>query len=236
MIKKFGEKNKDLAGKKKKTGSSIAQIVSNCNSHSKRENLVHEMQKLTPVDIYGACGPLDCPQSGSGGDAGWKCYQMMEGRYKFYLSWENAFCKDYVTEKYFEIAKYNIIPVVLNGAEMEQIAPKHSYISLEDFNSLPDLVEYLSLVEKDKQLFASYFWWKDFYSFQDRHVSRHKSWCSLCSSLHQEELVDWNKEHLLHQADPKQKKHYSVSDFYQFWVELAACEPYSFGFKLDTLF
>ena len=152
---------------------------------------------------------------------------MIEGRYKFYLAWENAFCKDYVTEKLFEIAKYNIIPVVLNGAEMYQIAPRHSYISLEDFKSLSDLVEYLHQLEMDDKLFASYFWWRDFYSVQDRHISRHKSWCSLCSALHHEEEVDWNSKHLLLHADVEHKKHESASDLYTFWVEQAGCKPFT---------
>ena len=231
FIKQFGEKNKGLA-KKEKNGTSIAQIVSNCHSHSGREKLVKDMEHLIHVDVYGSCGPFKCPRSGSGGDAGWKCYQMMEGRYKFYLAWENAFCRDYVTEKFFEIAKYNIIPVVLNGAEMDQIAPKHSFISLDDFKNMSDLVEYLGQVEKDDQLFASYFWWRDFYSVQDRHISRHKSWCSLCSALHHEGMVDWNKEHLLHHADAKQWEQNSASDLYQFWVELANCKPFSFNQKI----
>ena len=110
---------------------------------------------------------------------------MVEKKYKFYLSWENAYCEDYVTEKFFEVSKYNVIPVVLNGAAMEKVAPTHSYISLKDFSSLEELVKYLKKVDDDDSLYASYFWWKQFYSYQNRHISRHKSWCSLCSSLHQ---------------------------------------------------
>ena len=81
FIKEFGEKNKDLA-QKQKSAASIVQIVSNCKSHSKREELVKSMQKRISVDIYGACGTIECPRSGGGGDAGWKCYQMMNKRYK----------------------------------------------------------------------------------------------------------------------------------------------------------
>jgi hypothetical protein len=79
FIKQFGEKNKELA-RKEKNGTSIAQIVSNCHSHSGREKLVKAMQKLIHIDIYGSCGPLKYPRSGAGGDAGWKCYHMIEGR------------------------------------------------------------------------------------------------------------------------------------------------------------
>ena len=35
---------------------------------------------------------------------------MMEQKYFFHLSFENSFCKDYITEKFFNVMKYNIIP------------------------------------------------------------------------------------------------------------------------------
>ena len=44
-------------------------------------------------------------------------------------------CADYVTEKYWKVLGYNVIPVVLNGANMSNIAPKHSYIDFKDFNN-----------------------------------------------------------------------------------------------------
>ena len=38
------------------------------------------------------------------------CYQMLNNTYKFYLALENSVCQDYVTEKFFNILKYNVIP------------------------------------------------------------------------------------------------------------------------------
>ena len=54
---------------------------------------------------------------------------------KFYLSLENSLCKDYITEKFWKILPYNVIPIVLNGVNMTNIVPKHSYIDIKDFNS-----------------------------------------------------------------------------------------------------
>ena len=73
------------------------------------------------------------------------------------------FPKDYVTEKFFKILPYNVIPVVFNGANMSAIAPPHSYINAEDFSSVEQLAEYLQLVASNDSLFASYFWWRDYY-------------------------------------------------------------------------
>ena len=71
--------------------------------------------------------------------------------------------QDYVTEKFFNILAYNVIPVVFNGANMSAIAPPHSYINAEDFSSVEQLAEYLLNVGRNDTLFASYFWWRDYY-------------------------------------------------------------------------
>ena len=55
---------------------------------------------------------------------------------QFYLSLENSLCADYVTEKFWKVLGHNVIPVVLNGANMSNIAPNHSYIDFKDFNSI----------------------------------------------------------------------------------------------------
>ena len=68
-----------------------------------------------------------------------------------------------MTEKFFKILAYNVIPVVFNGANMSAIAPPHSYINAEDFSSVKHLAEYLKMVGRNQTLFASYFWWRDYY-------------------------------------------------------------------------
>lgn len=68
-----------------------------------------------------------------------------------------------MTEKFFNILSYNVIPVVFNGANMSAIAPPHSYINAEDFGSVKELAEYLTMVGRNQSLFASYFWWRDYY-------------------------------------------------------------------------
>ena len=72
--------------------------------------------------------------------------------------------QDYVTEKFFKILPYNVIPVVLNGANMSRVAPPHSYINVMDFNSTEELASHLHRVDQDDKLFASYFWWRDYYT------------------------------------------------------------------------
>ena len=49
---------------------------------------------------------------------------------------------------------------------MSNIAPPHSYINVQDFDSTKDLADYLIKVDKNDTLFASYFWWRDYYVVQ----------------------------------------------------------------------
>ena len=74
------------------------------------------------------------------------CYAKIEQEYKFYLSFENSLCTDYVTEKFFNVLNYNMVPVTYNGAEMEKFAPRHSYINALDYSSVEELAKYLEKV------------------------------------------------------------------------------------------
>ena len=65
-----------------------------------------------------------------------KYHKHLGQKYQFYLSFENSLCDDYVSERFFNILHADMIPVVMNGANMSRIAPKHSYIDLEDFTSI----------------------------------------------------------------------------------------------------
>ena len=76
-----------------------------------------------------------------------------------------------------------MIPVVLNGVNMSTIAPPHSYINARDFPSAKLLADYIRRVDSDPKLFASYFWWRDHYTF-DTDCQRGSGLCQLCDLLH----------------------------------------------------
>ena len=171
--------------------SPVAWIVSHCYTYSSRETYANELSKYIPVDIYGKCGKsINCNRNQITWFPDPECYDMMEAKYKFYLSFENSICSDYVTEKFFEILSHDIIPVVYGGANYSHIAPHHSYINALDFTSPEELAQYLKLLDSNDTLYNEYFWWKDHYRVEvgiDQ-MARH-GFCDLCKKLHQDEGV-----------------------------------------------
>lgn len=100
---------------KSKTNAA-AWYVSNCKSRSKRELFVKELQKelqkynLT-VDVYGRCGPLQCSRATEA-----ECFDLIKEKYYFYLSFENSYNEDYVTEKLLNAVWNNAVPIVYGSA------------------------------------------------------------------------------------------------------------------------
>ena len=56
--------------------------------------------------------------------------------FQFYFAFENSLCEDYITEKFWKVLNFNVIPVVLNGVNMSAVAPPHSYIDIKQFESI----------------------------------------------------------------------------------------------------
>ncbi len=156
---------------------------------------------------------------------------MAERKYKFYLSFEDAICKDYVTEKFFSIfGGLNLIPVVLGGANYSAIAPPHSYIDAAQFESPKALARYLKLLDSDDARFNEYFWWRDYYTrtFQHHQVVKYtailwqyeysfismafQSLCDVCKRLHTDSGVTS-----------------SYPDMREWWVKEAGCRSGTSG-------
>ena len=68
---------------------------------------------------------------------------------QFYLAFENSLCRDYITEKFWKVLSYNVVPVVLNGVNMSRVAPPHSYIDIKDFDSVEGQTPYMQYVHSD---------------------------------------------------------------------------------------
>ena len=135
LIQEFGEKNKHFAHNRTKEATA-AWFVSHCATQARREKFVKEMQKHMEIQVFGKCANHYhnkdhrklCSRANED-----DCYKMLEQNFKFYLSFENSICKDYITEKFFNILKYDVIPVTFNGVDMDHYTPPHSAINALEF-------------------------------------------------------------------------------------------------------
>ena len=162
----------DLAHRPKK----IAWVVSNCDTESKREHYVKKLQQYIDVDIYGGCGQ-EC------GPTREACFEMLRANYKFYISFENDFCNDYITEKTFARLPDRLLTIIRGPTQdtIDRHLPPHSYVNARHFTSPKHLAKFLHFLDQNSTAYLSYFWWHKHYR-----VIRHSpdSWCKLCENLH----------------------------------------------------
>ena len=100
--------------------------ASQCNTHSKREKYIEELKRHIDVYVVGRCGGHACGKGRS-------CELDLLRVHTFYLSFENSFCAEYITEKLWQRIQEPIVPNVLGGADYKKHLPKHSYIDIKDF-------------------------------------------------------------------------------------------------------
>ena len=195
-------KDKEFLGLAKKP-KKVAWIVSNCKTASDREIYAKELKKYIEVDIFVSCGPKDSLKCSKNDENGTDlCTQLVENEYLFYLSFENSFCDQYVTEKFFQRMNQKAIPVVMGAGPYEKMAPEHSYINVDDFESPKALAQYLNHLSNNPEEYLSYFWWKEHYRVEVTRAARLKSFCQICQMLNDQglppksyhNLNDWWKQ------------------------------------------
>ncbi|XP_022166630.1 glycoprotein 3-alpha-L-fucosyltransferase A-like [Myzus persicae] len=156
----------------------VAMIVSNCDTDNKRLLYAKELGKYISVDIYGQCDGLKMIKSDN-------FLEILDQDYKFYLAFENSNCIDYVTEKFFiDGLQYNVLPVVMGGrrSDYERMAPRRSYLHVDDYESPERLARYLRWLDANDDLYNEYFRWKGTGEFIDT-----KFFCRLCAMLHDDD-------------------------------------------------
>ncbi|KAH3894149.1 hypothetical protein DPMN_018307 [Dreissena polymorpha] len=161
-----------------------AWFVRNCITPNKREKYVDELQRAgVEVDIYGACSKKGLRLPRFSTDAAKKTLSQ----YKFYLSFENSNCEDYVTEKLFSNYNYDVIQVVMGGADYKRLLPNNSYIDTADFKNATKMAAYLNALGNDKDRYIEMlrnkqqFVWNGHNTFDEASYS--KSFCTLCEKL-----------------------------------------------------
>ena len=151
--------------------------VSNCRDTARRYRIIHELSKYIDTEQFGNCsGNVLC-------ELGKVSFEECTNRlkhYKFYLAFENTYCRDYITEKYWQSQlNRHQIPVVAFSNTTTQLLPPHSYINVFDFPSLKAVADKLMEVASNKTLYNSYFEWQNYYKSVGRNA-----YCVMCEYLH----------------------------------------------------
>nr|XP_027210879.1 alpha-(1,3)-fucosyltransferase C-like [Penaeus vannamei] len=147
----------------------VAWLSSHCGTLSKREDYVQELSNYVSVGKYGSCGQR----------CGRDCWPNIIGRnYTFYLSLENSWCDDYVTEKlYMPLALY-MVPVVWGAANYSRILPPNSYIDAREYHP-KELAQLMIRLRADPVALGRYHLWRGFWE-----VRVGGNFCELCQRLH----------------------------------------------------
>ncbi|KAK3587521.1 hypothetical protein CHS0354_004801 [Potamilus streckersoni] len=156
-------------------------IVSHCGAVSRRDAFVRLLQKYVPVDIYGACGKNCSSEAG-------ECKAVIAKEYKFYLSFENSLCKDYVTEKFFKYFPLDLITVQRGYSDYDSMLPNDTYINTDKFSTVEELANFMTRLADNEDEYILYL------KAKDRYVTYRQPWtycnalCDICQRLNNLEM------------------------------------------------
>ncbi|KAG7167773.1 Alpha-(1 3)-fucosyltransferase C-like 8, partial [Homarus americanus] len=150
-------------------------MASNCPTDSRRESVVAALQRHVKVTTVGKCGELTCGRN----HMDTYCYRWLAASHLFYLSFENALCDDYHTEKLWLPMEHAMVPVVYGGARYRDILPFESYIDVAAFSSAKALARHLVYLANHPLVYLRHLQWRRYWR-----VRWPVPWCSLCERLH----------------------------------------------------
>ena len=177
------------------------------------------MQQGIKVDSWGQCsGKYPDEKLNKEGP------EKFFSKYRFYFSFENSLCDDYVTEKGFQGLYYGflsgMIPITYGLAKYDEIFPPNSYINANDFSNIEQLANYLkklSALENAGEI-AKYYQWHRTALYEPgfeydkttklmiRDHGKYYGWHNLCERLWREDnekndnhqftsiIKEWNEE------------------------------------------
>jgi hypothetical protein len=182
----------------------IVWIVSNCNTFSQREKYIKELNKFIQIDIYGKCG-IPCSNH--------QC-KIDLNEYYFYLSFENSRCKSYITEKFWNIisdSTHRLVPIVMGAQEndYERIAPKKSYIHVNQYKTPEDLAKYLNYLIKNPDEYLTYLQWREYTEIKLINPGRWMNLlCPLCQMAYETRVSSHSRLNFSSWYNPKVECHH----------------------------
>ena len=186
---------------KLKKDKSFCWIVSQCHVYNDRFKLASKIINLLPdkTHMWGAaskhCMPdvnrsqiIDHGKIGRGQQP-FSEIEIINGC-KFYFSFENSNCSEYVTEKFSNALMGYAVPIV-NGWRhtYEQTLP-YSFIHVDHFlpNDISRLASYLDYLLKNETAYFHYFKWRRLYEvsgLNSKFENKNAANCQVCEKLRQ---------------------------------------------------
>lgn len=147
------EKNRKI---KENGYAPVLYVQSHADVASDRDTHVQELMKYIKVDSYGKClHNKDLPESMKKADDSYEDEIFLDfiSYYKFHISFENAICRDYMTEKLMRALHLGSVPVYMGSPDVRDWEPNNrSIILAQDFDSPGELAKYLQFLnENDKE-------------------------------------------------------------------------------------
>lgn len=89
------------------------------------------------------------------------------------------------------MCRHNVLPIVMGAhpTDYARSAPYRSYIHVDEFESPKELAEYLHRLDRDDDLYNSYFRWKGTGEFINTYF-----WCRVCAMLHDDRPPKYYKD------------------------------------------
>ncbi|XP_045216128.1 glycoprotein 3-alpha-L-fucosyltransferase A-like [Mercenaria mercenaria] len=185
--KRKTEDNRDFQKIAKSKTKDAVIITSRCKTDSKRELVIEKLKKYINVDILGRCGQeWKCGTMYVHDD----CFNILNYSYKFYLAFENALCRGYSTEKFFENFNYDLLLVSRAGKTNFREAltiPENVYIDSNDYQSIDDLGAYLQRLVVNNEEYAGILRRKSQYYFPGFQEVYQRALCKICERMNLQE-------------------------------------------------
>ena len=139
----------------------IAWVVSNCEGV--RTKYVLTLKHYLPIHIYGHCNTKFNIKQTPCKKNTFECEEQLR-KYKFILAFENSFCDDYVTEKYWNTLIRGSVPIVLGGRNYDDaVVIPGSFINARSFNNAESLAKHIKFLGENKIEYEKYQRWRDDY-------------------------------------------------------------------------
>ena len=172
----------------------IATIINECKYYKDHLIYLNELKKYIQVDVYGKCGDFNyCEETFKDNYSHEKCLEYLSKNYKYYFAFETNVCDNYVTDKFFNVLKYDLVPIIFKSFDHDKYVPNSAYINVNKYSTAKSLADYILYLESNLTAYLNHFEWKKHIKFRDNNKylnGIHSILCDMCIKLNLNDFFD----------------------------------------------